>query len=114
MSYGIRHQFYKSKAWKDVRKTIWLKQNLLCNRCHRPVYVDGISDYIPKEKRLIGIVHHKEYLNDSNIYDMNISLNEDNLEGVCIDCHNLEHEISTKAVRKDYMFDDNGNLIKRV
>lgn len=109
MSYGLRQDFYHSKAWQDVRKTIWLKQNLLCNRCNRPVYVDGISDYIPKEKRLVGIVHHKTYLDNSNVYDKDITLNPNNLEGLCIDCHNKEH--TRGAVRKGYRFDDNGNLI---
>ena len=112
MSYGLRKEFYHSKAWQDVRKTIWLKQNLLCNRCKRPVYVDGISDPLPKEKRLIGIVHHKEYLDTSNIYDKNITLGVDNLEGLCIGCHNKEHT-QTSAVRKDYMFDDEGNLVPK-
>ena len=112
MSYGIRHSFYQSKAWKDVRKYIWLKQCLLCARCGKPVYVDGISDYLPKDKRRIGIVHHKIYLDNTNVYDPNITLNEDNLEGICKECHELEHhqDIST---RKDYIFDDEGNLIQR-
>ena len=110
MSYGIRKDFYNSKAWQDVRKTIWLKQNLLCARCHKPVYVDGISDYLPKEKRVIGIVHHKEYLNDINVNDKNITLNPDNLEGLCKDCHEKEHN-KGMSVRKDYYFDENGNLL---
>ena len=107
-----RIKFYKSKAWNDVRKTIWLKQNLLCNRCHKPVYVDGISDYIPKDKRLKGIVHHINYIDNSNVYDKNITLNPDNLEGLCIECHNKEH-MTTDITRKEYEFDENGNLIKR-
>lgn len=110
MSYGNRHRFYKSKVWEDVRKTIWLKQNLLCNRCHKPVYVDGISDYIPKENRRIGIVHHKIYLDDNNITDINITLNQDNLEGICIDCHNIEHN-KNNVIRPDYIFDANGDVI---
>lgn len=107
-----RQEFYQTKAWKQVRKNIWLKQSCLCNRCHRPVYVNGISEWIPKEKRLKGIVHHKEYLNDTNFNDINISLNEDNLEGVCIDCHNKEH-FSTTATRDDLLFDDEGNIVPR-
>ena len=51
MSYGIRKDFYNSKVWKRVRKNIWLKQNCLCARCKLPCYVDGISDYLPKEER---------------------------------------------------------------
>lgn len=111
MSTGIRKEFYNSKAWKSTRKNIWIKQNLLCNRCHKPVYVDGISEWLPKDKRRIGIVHHKEYLDNINIADDNITLSEDNLEGLCKDCHEKEHhqDIST---RKGYKFDDEGNLIK--
>lgn len=109
MSYGARKKFYNSKAWKDVRKTIWLKQNLLCNRCHKPVYIDGLSDYIPKENRRTGIVHHKIYLNDTNIYDDNITLDENNLEGICKECHELEHHQDV-SIRKNYIFDAEGNI----
>ena len=110
MSYGNRRKFYSSKAWEDVRKTIWLKQNLLCNRCHKPVYVDGISEYIPKGNRRTGIVHHKIYLDDNNVHDINITLNPDNLEGICLDCHNIEHN-KNNVIRPDYIFDANGDVI---
>ena len=110
MSYGVRKDFYNSKAWKTVRKNIWLKQNLLCARCYKPVYVDGISEWIPKDKRRTGIVHHIEYLNDTNIEDDNITLNEDNLIGICKECHEKEHHKDI-ATRKGYEFDSYGNLI---
>lgn len=104
--------FYKSKAWNIVRLNVWRKQYCLCNRCHKAVYVGGLSEWIPKEKRLKGIVHHKTYLNESNVTDDNITLNEENLEGLCIECHNKEHD-STDILRDGYLFDDNGNLIKK-
>lgn len=107
-----RQEFYQTKAWKQVRRNIWLKQSCLCNRCHRPVYVAGISEWIPKDKRLKGIVHHKEYLNDINFTDDIVALNEDNLEGLCIDCHNNEH-FSTTATRQDLIFDEDGNIVPR-
>ena len=113
MASKSRQSFYNSKAWKDMRKYIWLKQSCLCARCHRAVYVDGISDYIPKEKRLVGIVHHEEYLNDFNILDDSIALNEDLLKGICIDCHNEEHNLGSGVTKKDVMFDENGNLIPK-
>lgn len=112
MSYGARKSFYNSKAWKSVKKAIWLKQKLLCNRCRKPVYVDGLSEYLPKEQRRTGIVHHKIYLDDTNVYDDNIALNEDNLEGICKECHELEHH-QEQVTRKNYMFDEAGNLIKK-
>lgn len=112
MSYGIRSKFYHSKAWKDIKKSIWLKQNLLCNRCHKPVYVDGLSDYIPKENRRTGIVHHKIYLDDTNVYDDGIALNEENLEGICKDCHEIEHS-KKDTTRDGYIFDETGMLVKK-
>jgi len=107
-----RYKFYHSKAWKQAKNEIWYRQNLLCNRCHRPVYVDGLSMYVPKEKRLKGIVHHKEYITDENIYDDNITLNIDNFEGLCIDCHNEEH-FKLDTLRDGYVFDEYGQLKKK-
>ena len=112
MSRNTDPTFYQSKAWKQVRKNIWLKQSCLCAECHRPVYVDKISEWIPKEKRLKGIVHHKIHLDFINVHDDSIALNEDNLEGLCIDCHNKEH-FTTNILKEGLMFDDNGNLVER-
>lgn len=112
MSYGARRYFYNSKVWKDVRRNIWIKQNLLCAICNKPVYVDGISEYLPKDKRRIGIVHHKIFLDNNNIDDDNITINEDNLIGVCKECHeNIHH--SNMSCRKDVMFDEEGNIKPR-
>ena len=112
MSYGARKEFYNSKAWKTVRKTIWIKQHCLCKLCGRPVYVDGISEYIPKEKRRTGIVHHKKELDNSNVYDDTIALNENNLVGVCKECHEQLHHQDV-ATRSEYLFTEDGNLIPR-
>lgn len=37
------------------------------------------------------MVHHKEYVNINNIWNTDVTLNFDNLELLCIDCHNKEH-----------------------
>ena len=112
MSSGARRYFYNSKLWNNVRKNVWIKQNLLCAVCGKPVYVDGISEYLPKEKRRTGIVHHKIWLDNNNINDDNITINEDNLIGVCKECHEKIHH-SNMSCRKDMMFDDDGNIIPR-
>jgi len=104
-----RLEFYQSKAWKDVRKAYALSKHCQCERCGRYVYVDGLTDYLPKDKRIKSIVHHKEYLNDTNYTEDSIALDENNLELLCIDCHNQEHFL--KATRKNLMFDVNGNLV---
>lgn len=59
-------------------------------------------------------MHHKIHLTDDNYLDYSISLNESYLEGLCIDCHNKEHFKSNNAVRDDLMFDEYGNLVKRL
>ena len=110
MSYGARKDFYQSKAWKDCKKEVWLRQNLLCGKCRKPVYVDGLSPYIEKGNRRTGIVHHIEHLDNENVYDDSISLNPDNLIGLCKDCHEKEHHIDI-AVRNGYTFDEYGNLV---
>ena len=80
--------------------------------CGKPVYVDGISEHLPKDKRRTGIVHHKIWLDNNNIYDDDITINEDNLIGVCKECHErIHHEIT--SCRKDMMFDEDGNIKPR-
>lgn len=107
-----RLEFYSTKVWKQNRVAFALSKNCLCERCHRPVYVDGISDSsIPKEHRLRYVVHHKEYLDDTNFTNDDVALDWNNLELLCIDCHNNEHK--QYATRKGLMFDEMGNLVKK-
>jgi 5-methylcytosine-specific restriction endonuclease McrA len=106
-----RTEFYNTKAWKRNRVAYALYRNCLCERCGRPVYVSGINDTLPKEKRLRYIVHHKVYLDEQNFTDESISLDWNNLELLCVPCHNQEHyEQSTKD---DVTFDESGMLIER-
>ena len=88
-------QFYKSKAWKRCREGYIKSVYGLCERCQRPGW----------------IVHHKVYLTPDNINDPNVSLNWDNLEYLCQDCHNREHH-GNYPVRDGLMFDEQGNLMK--
>lgn len=68
----------------------------LCERCDNTAY----------------IAHHKEYLTPENIDDPNISLNWDNLEAVCLNCHNLIHGVGSKCEDEEqYTFTPEGDLI---
>lgn len=89
--------FYRSKAWKDCRASYIIKAHGLCERCT----AGG------------KIVHHKIYLNESNIDDPNVTLNHDNLELLCHDCHNREHFGTRGAVAEGLMFNENGQLLPR-
>ena len=46
------------------------------------------------------IVHHKVHLTADNIYDPATTISFDNLELLCMDCHNKEH------FSKSYFTDD--------
>ncbi len=88
--------FYKSKAWQNCRDAFFIFKHGLCERCGRPG----------------KIVHHKIYLTPENINDPNVSLNWDNLELTCQDCHNNEHH-GTEATSDGLTFDANGDLIRK-
>jgi hypothetical protein len=73
-------KFYKSSAWLRCRAGYISKVGGLCEKCYsRGIYRAGV------------IVHHKIPLTKDNITDPRITLNWDNLELVCRDCHAEEH-----------------------
>ena len=72
--------FYKTSAWLKCRDGYIKSVGGLCERC------------LKNNKIVPGyIVHHKIRLDGWNINDPSITLNWDNLEYLCIDCHNKEH-----------------------
>ena len=87
--YGNK-SFYDSPAWKRVSTAYMSSKNYICERCGKPAQ----------------ICHHKIWLNATNVHDPMIALNPDNLEALCIDCHNAEHGLKHDVA----IFDDNGNI----
>ncbi|HCB67498.1 MAG TPA: HNH endonuclease [Acholeplasmataceae bacterium] len=89
----VLHNFYKSPAWLAARELKIMSVDGLCERCGA-----------------IGIeVHHKDRLSIDNVRDTSVSLNQDNLELLCRECHNQEHERFSNKIR----FDKDGNLINQ-
>lgn len=80
MAKEFAKRFYNSKRWKKCRKSY------ISNR----VLVDGGLCEVCK-KELGYILHHKQEITLTNINDVDITLNHCNLEYVCHDCHNDEH-----------------------
>ena len=80
MARSIDSSFYKSREWKITRAEYFKSQSGLCERCK----AQGLI--VPAD-----IVHHKIHLTEANYNDPSISLNFDNLECLCIDCHNKAH-----------------------
>lgn len=77
---SINSSFYNSKDWHECRKAYLKSVNSLCERC----LSKGL--YIPAQ-----IVHHKIYLTEENYGDLELMLNFENLEALCLACHNEEH-----------------------
>ena len=90
--------FYKSTAWKETRKAFAKSKSGLCERC----YAKGLA--VPGE-----IVHHKTYLTRKNINDPSVSLNWNNLELLCRECHAKEHG----ARQRRYVIDEYGRVLPR-
>lgn len=88
-------KFYKSKLWQKTRESYLSKVLYQCERCSNPA----------------SIVHHKHYIDESNITDINILLKEDNLEALCIDCHNKEHFLKSRT-KNGLCFNADGELVK--
>lgn len=96
MARSIDYKFYNRKQWKQVRDAYFKSVFGLCERCGKPGY----------------IVHHKTPLNTNNVNDPKIAYSFDNLELLCLDCHNAEHFAGRPKVREGLVFDENGNLVK--
>ena len=92
-------KFYNSKAWKKCRQAHLAKINYLCERCS-VVGVIKVGD----------ILHHKTKLTPENINNPRITLNEKNLEFLCITCHNIdehgEHKKKKQEAPRCYIDDD--------
>lgn len=89
--------FYNSKRWKDTQRIYKQMKFGICERCGQP---NGT------------IVHHKIYLDETNINNPDIALNFNNLELLCQDCHNHEHHSTHKPTVNGLRFNSNGELVK--
>lgn len=80
MAQDFARWLYTSKAWRELRFNLIVKRGPVCQRCSK-VVIDT--------SKLIG--HHRIALSPANINDINVTLNQENIELICFDCHNVEH-----------------------
>jgi len=100
MSKEYSKAFYRSKQWLKARAGYIASVNGLCERClKKSIYTPGY------------IVHHKKPITPDNIHDHNITLNWDNLEYVCLKCHNYIH-YGQYDMRDGVKFDNDGNIVQ--
>lgn len=57
------------------------------------------------------VVHHKTYLTPENIKNPMYTIDADNLEALCVDCHAKEHHEKPQT-GDGLQFDSEGNLIQ--
>lgn len=90
--------FYHSAAWKKCRREYIASVGGLCERC--------LSKGIVRPGR---IVHHKTYISAENMTDPEVLLDRNNLEYLCQDCHNDEHNPNSRR----YFIDECGRVVAK-
>jgi hypothetical protein len=81
MAREFARKFYSSKQWQDCRNAYMKRRRYLCESClERGIY------------RPAEIVHHKIHITPLNIDNPEITLDFDNLEAVCRQCHDEIHD----------------------
>ena len=89
--------FYGSQRWKKCRRK-YLLIHPVCERCEK-------AGRITKADH----VHHRIPLDVHSYGDPMLSLNFDNLEALCFNCHQAEHHRNADC-RPELYFDSAGNL----
>ena len=85
MAREFAREFCNSKAWRDCADAYARSKGMLCERClAKGIIVPG------------KIVHHKRHLTPQNINDPSVTLAWENLEYLCQDCHNAEHNAGAR------------------
>lgn len=86
--------FYNSTRWQKTREAYYKSQFGLCEKCSNAG----------------EIVHHIENITRQNIHDYNITLNWDNLQLLCRECHEEAHR-GLPVTAEGIKFDENGDVI---
>lgn len=94
-------KFYNSKQWQKCRYSFIAKRRTIdgamCQHCKE------VPGYIVDHIKEIDII---------NINDPLITLNHDNLQYLCHECHNIKTFRKYSPLREGFGFDDEGNLIQ--
>lgn len=86
-----KRKFYDGKEWKHIRAEVMKRDNYECQECKRQgkVFLDT-HEYSEraKRKKIKLVVDHIKELEDRP----ELALDEDNLEVICVQCHNIKHD----------------------
>ena len=95
---SIDNSFYSSGTWIACRDSYLKYVGGLCERCKKK------GSYVPAV-----IVHHKEHLSPENFDDPSIVYGFDNLEALCLRCHNKEH--FGREIQRRFVIGEHGEVI---
>lgn len=101
MARDFSRDIYNSRRWRKVAKAYAESQHYICERCQN-------RSFAGTGKPAHFIVHHKNHLSPGNVHDDSTVYGWDNLELLCIYCHNAVH---ASAVDRECLFDDDGNPV---
>ena len=83
-----KRTFYKSGAWNKLRRQALGRDNHECQECKRQGKVHVDSKKVEGQRKSIELnVHHKYEIE----HYPNLALWLDNLETLCLNCHNKMH-----------------------
>ena len=95
MAQAYAERFYNSLRWRRTASVYMESQYYICERCGRTA----------------RICHHVKHITPRNITDLNITLNWDNLQALCQDCHTKLHLSGAECV-EGLRFNSNGELVR--
>lgn len=79
MAQEFSKRLYLSKEWISLRNKLIVERGPKCEKCGK---------LVADTSKLIA--HHKTRLTPQNINNVNVTLNPDNIDLYCFDCHNRE------------------------
>lgn len=109
MAREYARRFYHSSEWANARTYVIERDKGLCKGCLRK------GKIMPGDE-----VHHKIWIRPTNIDNADITLNQNNLEYLCRDCHFQIHKQSMhlrsyrKIVNNGVYIDERGNMQKQM
>ncbi|MGG3383070.1 HNH endonuclease [Heyndrickxia faecalis] len=85
-----KRKFYDSAEWKQIRERVKARDNYECQECKRQgrvtVDTNQYSENAKRKKIQLVVDHIKELENYPEL-----ALDMDNLETLCVNCHNKKH-----------------------
>ena len=94
-------EFYLSVAWQRARDAHLHKTGYLCERCLKQGIIEPAA-----------VVHHKIHITPENISDTKITLDDRNLESLCVQCHADVHSYQHRKPKR-WRVDEDGSVTGR-